>query len=122
MFKISPYMTKIDPKMLKIRQIDNKYQKSAYFAAKILLTTQRAGVALRILPLVQKPSGHQHLMPRCSNNLQLCLKLQVFFEAEVESEFILLFLNKSLWKNIFYEINTIDSSSKLIKCKISAWN
>ena len=57
----------IDPKMLKIRQIDRKYPKNATLTAKILLTKKSAELALKILLLVLKPT--LHLVPRCGHNL-----------------------------------------------------
>ena len=69
MFKIGPNMTKINPEMLKIRQVDTIISKKCISYAKILLTTKSVGVALKILLLVLKPTGH--LVPKCSNNLQL---------------------------------------------------
>ena len=42
---------------------------------KILLMIKSAGLALKILLLVPKPTGH--LVPRCRNNFQLCLLVSI---------------------------------------------
>ena len=63
MFKIGPEMTKLNSKVLKIRQIDPKISKKYVSCVKI--PTQ--GLALKILLLVPKPTGQ--LMPSCRNNL-----------------------------------------------------
>ena len=62
-------MTKIDPKIFKVRKSDQKISKNVKVTAKILLMTKRTGLALKILLLVPKPNGH--LVRRCRNNLQL---------------------------------------------------
>ena len=56
-------MTKIDPKIFKVRKSDQKISKN------VKVTAKRTGLALKILLLVPKPNGH--LVHRCRNNLQL---------------------------------------------------
>ena len=51
-----------------------RYSKSAGFTVKILITAKSAGYSFKILLLVSKPTGHE--VPRCCNNLQLCLYLK----------------------------------------------
>ena len=70
MFKIGPKMTKIDPKMLKIRQIDPKISKKCVSYCKISTQDKNRGTSLKILLLVPKPTGQ--LLPSCPHNLHLC--------------------------------------------------
>ena len=44
---------------------------------KILLMIKSAGLALKILLLVPKPTGH--LVPRCLNNFKLCLLVSILY-------------------------------------------
>ena len=44
---------------------------------KIFLMIKSAGLALKILLLVPKPTGH--LVPRCSNDFQLCLLVSILY-------------------------------------------
>ena len=48
-----------------------KGPKSAGVTLKTILTPRIAGFTLKIILLVSKPTGHE--VPRCRNNLQLCL-------------------------------------------------
>ena len=70
MFKIGPKMTKIDPKMLKIRQIDPKISKKCVVTVKFLLRTKTMGLPLKILLLVPKPTWK--LLPSFRHNFHLC--------------------------------------------------
>ena len=57
-------------KNIKIQtKLTRKYSKRVYVTAKFLLMTKSAGLRLKILLLVLKPTGH--LVPRCRNNFQL---------------------------------------------------
>ena len=64
-------MTKINPKMLKIRQIDPKISKKCVGYCKIPTHDKYAGLPFKILMLVPKPTGQ--LLPSCRHNLHLWL-------------------------------------------------
>ena len=70
MFKIGPKMTKIDPKMLKIRHIDPKISKKCVSYCKIPTQDKTTGLPLKILLLVPRPT--RQLLPSCRDNLHLC--------------------------------------------------
>ena len=77
MFKIGPKMTKIDPKMLKIRQIDPKISKNSVSYCKIPTQAKTMGLPLKILLLVRKPTGK--LFPSFRHNLHLWSEVEMGF-------------------------------------------
>ena len=74
-------MTKIDPKMSKIRQIDPKISKKCVSYCKNPTRDKKSGLALKILLLVPKPTGH--LVPSCRNNFQLCQNVSKLNTAQL---------------------------------------
>ena len=64
-------MTKIDPKMTKIKQMDPKISKKCTSYCKIPTEDKNGGLPLKLLLLVPKPTGK--LLPSFRHNLHLCL-------------------------------------------------
>ena len=68
--RLLPQNDQIDPKMLKIRQIDPKISKKCVSYCKIPTQDKTTGLPLKILLLVPRPT--RQLLPSCRDNLHLC--------------------------------------------------
>ena len=93
MLNIGQKITKIDPKMLKIRQIDPKISKKSVSYSgqnkhiqkvRKLLRTKTMGLPLKILLLVLKLTGK--LLPSFRHNFHLCVSVCVKIPTRIPNQ------------------------------------
>ena len=121
MLKIGPKMTKIDPKMLKIRHFDPKISKKYVSYCKIPTRDKTMGLPLKILLLVPKPTWK--LLPSFQSKIILSIFL-IFpwnedCRVKIAFECALTRSEKSfLWKKMRVQQNTKLHDFLKAACKI----